>query len=176
MTYIPDDEYRRIRTSWDTAPRGEPQWSHQRMANACHENILAAAKNEASLRHAHDSLRPGDVRLVGTKDTPPLRLQITTAQLDQVHWRAQLAYWRGQCAEHGPDAMPSLRFDVRRQGQARVPAAEAARSQTTRQHWSEATPVRPGDPIWDAEQRERAAARLIDRRLPREPGDDDLPF
>lgn len=170
--HVTDGEYRAIRQSWDRAPRGNPErWTNGQMANACHVNVQEAAKREATLRGYYETWLIGDVRRNGDKDTPSLWQQITAAVLDKAHWQRQVTYWRGRCVAEGDDAVPAPKFDVRKQPQDAVAAGEGKRT-WSRDSLSTQAPVLP-DSVLEAERLAREAARLVDRRMPREPGDDD---
>jgi hypothetical protein len=96
--------------SWATAER----WTNRQMAEACLQNVQDTARLERQLRGLYNSLLPGDARLVGDKEHPPLRLQILTAAAEQAHWRRELAFWRGRCVDEGEDAMPPREFKVKK--------------------------------------------------------------
>lgn len=150
MTYIPEAEYQAIKSSWRRVMANPEQWTNGQMVVACLTNVDDAAKREGRLRRLYDTLQPGDPRLVGDKETPSMREQIRTAVSDQRHWREQVAYWRGQCVAHGENALPPTKFVV------------------------QAGPSRPSyidDPKLNSDPIVRAER---DRRLPREPGDDDM--
>lgn len=148
--YIPDAEYSAIKASWKHALTNPERWNNGQMADACFANIAEAAKREAEMRHLHDSLPPGDPRLVGDKDTPSVREKVRTAVHDQRHWRAELAFWRGRCVTEGETALPPTKFVVDAEAKRRPSYIDDPRLNS--------------DPIVKAER---------DRRLPREPGDDD---
>jgi hypothetical protein len=147
--FIPDAEYAAIKASWKNALKNPEKWTNAQMVDACLANIDEAAKREGEKRRLYDRLPPGDPRLVGDKETPSVRAQIQTAISDQAHWRRELAYWRGRCVAEGNDALPPTKFVV------------------------DAGPRRPSyidDPKLDNDPIVRAER---DKRLPREPGDDD---
>jgi hypothetical protein len=96
-------EFDEIRASWRNAVVGRVVWwSDEVNLAACLENARKAAQHEGELQRLYSSLPPGDKRLVGDDQTPPLALQIHTAQLDQAHWREYAAHYRARLAERKP--------------------------------------------------------------------------
>lgn len=101
--FVTDEEYRRIRESWRTAGKLPEKWTDQQNFDACHANVLEAAKREADLRAMYNRLQPGDPRLVGDEETSPLHVQIKTAVSDQKHWREYADFYRKRLAARRPD-------------------------------------------------------------------------
>jgi hypothetical protein len=121
------------------------QVSLQSLLDSCLANIAKAAQEEGRMRALYARLAPGDVRLVGTQEEPPLGYQITREVQNQKHWREYAAHYRGRIAREGRDAMATVETPRRyRHAPAELP------------------------PVPEP-----------DRRLPREPGDDEeevVPF
>lgn len=117
MTWVPDDEYRRIKASW----RGKAAFDYgtaRQNVDRCHENMRRAAEALGRLRAEDLDLPPGDTARLATDDRPSLRYRIMLAQSEQAHWREYLSHYQ-RLAEKEPlprratDPIPELEPDAR---------------------------------------------------------------